>query len=85
MCGESKEKHRQLHYSLRAKSFHQRPPLFVERLPPKFPTRPLIPILRIPLFAFLAVQVRMHSHAVRRLQLVDQSVSARPVAFRIPP
>src|SRR5271163_2687491 len=48
-------------------------------------SRAPVPIIRVPIRAFFAVQVRMDGHPVLGLKLINQRVSTRPVSLGVPP
>jgi len=60
-------------------------PFRVERLPAPGLARPAVPIRRVALIAFLAVQVRVNPRAIRPLVLLRGFVSTFPVTLCVPP
>ena len=44
-----------------------------------------VPVIGVPLLAFLAMQIGVDGHGVGRLYVIDAVMSARPVAFAVPP
>jgi len=44
-----------------------------------------VPVVGVPLLALFAMQVGVDGHAFGCFQFIDQVVSARPVAFPVPP
>src|SRR5262249_4209128 len=64
---------------------HDLLPLARQRLGRRRRARAPVPVARVVLVAFLAVQVGVHARGLRRLKAVDGSVRARPVALAVDP
>src|SRR5262249_37971679 len=64
---------------------HNTQPFPLERLTTNRFSRAPIPVCRIPLIAFLAMQIRVHPRALSPFVSLRRFVRPCPVAFAIPP
>lgn len=70
---------------LSQQSFHDAEPFHIERFSAHRLPRPTVPVRRVALIAFLAVQVGMNPRTFRAFVLLSRFVRPIPVALAVPP
>jgi hypothetical protein len=70
---------------LSQQSSHDAEPFCIERLYAHGLTSPTVPVCRVALIAFFAMQVGMYPRALHAFVLLGRFVCSRPIAFGIPP
>ena len=73
------------HYALAEQLSHDATPLRIERLPAYWLACATVPIRRVVLIAFLAMQVGMNPRTIPAFVLLGGFVRPLPISFRIPP